>query len=241
MAVEPSVKDGVAPSAQQPPASDKDVNFANLRKQAEEARYVASQAQLENQRLQQELESLKRQVSRPVEEEDDETSEPYIDKKALKRELNRFKANLDQEVESRVARRLEEAQSRDFVYRLKAEYKDFDDILTPENASKLEQVDPDFAKEILAERDEYRKRKLAYHAIKAAGIHRKVEPPREMTAEEKIEANKRNPYYRPSASGQGTPSAPAVHSLGGQRYSEADRKAAWERLKGMSKSAVSGP
>ena len=234
MTVDASVQGSVATPAQQSQASDKDVNLANLRKQTEEARLFAQQARMENERLQRELESIKKQPTKAIEEDEDDGSEPYIDKKTLKRELNRFKANMDQEVESRVNKRLEEANARDFLYRLKAEYKDFDEVLTAETASKLEQSDPEFAREILSERDEYRKRKLAYHAIKAAGLHKRAEPPREMSAQEKIAANQRNPYYTPNVSGHGTNSG----AVSGSRYSEDQKKSAFEKMRELQRGSA---
>jgi hypothetical protein len=206
--------------------TDKELNFAQLRKQKDQLAY-----QLEAERAQrnQEIEALKAQMQelkshRSRVEDEEDSSEPYVDNKRLDRKLQSLEQKFDRKVEERARAIVNEENQKNFMVRLRSEYKDFDDVLTEDNAAKLEQTNPKLAQLILNVPDEYQRRLMAYEAIKLAGFNKKAEP----VMQAKVDQNARNPYYHPQSSGSGTP------TMGD--FSKAGQKAAYEKMKALQSS-----
>lgn len=224
----------VATDNQTETKSEKELNFERLRK--ENARIV-QQAEQEREarlRVEAELNALRQQSPRPRQDEDDEddssSDEPYLDRRSFKKSLNRFEQKMEEKIERKAeekARRiLDEERKRDFVHRLKSEYRDFDEVLNEDSAEKFSQQCPDLAKEILAIPDEYQRRKMAYQTIKSIGLHKKEEP--KQVGQDKVNQNLRNPYYSPTSFGN-----PGTAPMGD--FSEAGQKAAFEKMQGLLK------
>ena len=74
---------------------------------------------------------------------------------------------------------------------------DFQEVMS--HAEKFAQLDPELAETILEMPAGFERQKLVYKNIKALGIHK--EKPRESSVQEKIDANRRSPYYQPSGVG----------------------------------------
>lgn len=90
---------------------------------------------------------------------------------------------------------------------------DFYDVL--QHAEKLALHDPDLADSILAMPESFERQKLVYKNIKALGLHKpKEEAP---SIQQKIDANRKSPYYQPSGVGTAPYAQVGDFSQGGQK------------------------
>lgn len=206
--------------------SEGEGHFAKLRQAKEKAELVAEQERQERLRLQQEVDALRAKHLNPASDDhdDDYDSDGYVDNKHLKRTIKRLENDFDKKVEEKLVKRLEEENRKNFMFKLKSEYQDFDSVLNEETAAKLEQSNPRLAAMILNIPDEYQRRAMAYEAIKTAGLHKKAEPAKQESMQEQIARNQRSPFYIPPSSGHGSA------AIGGD-FSKEGRKAAYEALK----------
>lgn len=205
-------------SAEQQKQADKEINFARLRQEKE---YLAQELQKSNAERDRLLQQSRNNQS---ENDEDDSDEPYVDHKKLNKRLARLEKDFEVKAEEKARKMIEEDRQRNFMSRLKSEYSDFDQILTEETATKLEQVNPKLAQMILQIPDEYQRRAMAYEAIKTAGLHKK---PETSSIQDKVNQNQRNPLNIPSSSG----SAPS----GMGDYSEAGKKAAYAKMQELMK------
>lgn len=211
--------DQTAPQAQDKP-NDKELNFRML-----EAKY---QRQLEQERAareaeRQELERLKQQLASPPEEEDDD--DPYVDKKKLKKTLSNF----GQTTQTEIQKAMEHAK-RQAKEELKQEIwleqnPDFHDVLSKHAATLYENA-PHLANTILKMPDTFERKQLVYHNIKQLGLHkpRSAEP----SIQQKIDENRRSPFYQPSSVATGGVAPPGD-------FSEQGQKQAYENLQKLKK------
>lgn len=233
MSVE-SVKTEVAPVEQavqgEAKQNDKEFNFARLRQEKERAVAAAQDAIAEKERLQQEVEKVRAQAEKmrvPEIDEDEDDDEPYVNRKGLKRVLSKLDQSIESKIDERaqaIAKRiLEEERQKNFVFQLKSEYRDFNDVVTSNTLEKLQEVNPRMAAIIERMPDGYEKGQMIYETIKTMGLHKKPEA----SVKEKVEQNMRNPYYHPSTAGQGTV------AMGD--FTEAGKKAAYEKVEQLKK------
>lgn len=198
--------------------SQKEYNFAQLRKQVEQER-------AERIRLAEENEQLKRMSSKPVDEEDDD-SEPYVDRK----KLNKFGQKLAEQnkqttseiVKNEVQRAIQETERKMWF---KAN-PDFNKVMTPEILNKFEQQHEDLAQSILKIPDEFERQRIAYSNIKALRLDQPAV--KEVPIQDKVDANRRSPYYQPS--GQAT----APYAQVGD-FSDAGMKNSYDQMKALQK------
>lgn len=178
--------------------SNKELNF---RKQEE---YFKQQLERErNARIEAEKraeEALQRsQRNNSLEEnDDDDDDEPYITKQKYNKKLKAFKQETQQEV-----LKTKESISNETYQRIRDElwveqHPDFYDTLK-EHANKIYQADPDLANAILQMPDNFARQKLVYKNIKALGLDKPAK--QEPTIQDKINANRKSPYYQPSGVG----------------------------------------
>ncbi len=201
--------------AEQQKLTDKELNFRNL-----EAKY---QRQLEQERAARL--DLERQIqesrSKPALQsvDDDDDDEPYIDKKKLAKKLNQFgeqtKKQTQQEIHSAVQMALQEERKNTWL----KSNPDFYDVL--QNAEKFAMRDPELAETILSMPEGFDRQKLVYKNIKALGLHKPEE--KKQSIQEKVDANKRSPYYQPSGVG-----AAPYASVGD--FSPTGQKQAYEQM-----------
>lgn len=231
-----SVRTEVAPVEQNVQAevarqNDKELNFARLRQEKERALAAAEHAMAEKERLQAEIDRIKAQSSKmrapEFEEEDEVDDEPYINRKGLKRVLSKLDQSIESRIDERIAaatkKALEEERQRNFVFQLKSEYRDFNDVVTAETLEKLQATNPRMAAIIERMPDGYEKGQMVYETIKTMKLHQKPET----NVKERVEKNQQNPYYIPSTA------AGVVSSTGD--FSEAGRKASYEKIQQLSK------
>lgn len=216
--------------------SNKEHNFAQLRKSKEQAEYERDSERQARQRLETEIASLKNSKPAIPEGEDDDfdDSEPYIDKKALKKHLSKMEKRNDEKINQRaeeISRKaIEDERRRNQDFRLKAEYPDFNEILTEDNAQKLLEKKPELAQKILRIPDEQLRKEMAYQAIKDLNIHKKEEV--KTNVQDRIAQNQRSPYYMPS--NVGTPPSAASD------FTEQGKKAAYAKMQDLLKNRRAG-
>lgn len=189
------------------PPESKELNF---RKQEE---YFTRKLEEERQKRLELEQRLKKQA--PVEEEEDSDDEPYVDRKRLKRELDKSKQESQTEIQRAVGQAL--AKERQQTW-LKAN-PDFYEVM--QHANKLAEKDPDWAEDFLELPDSFERQKLAYRSIKALGFHKKEEPKKSI--QDEVNGNKKSLYYNPGGVG----SAPYA-SQG--NFSDSGKKDAYAKM-----------
>lgn len=196
--------------------NDKEYNFRAL-----EAKYQRQleQERTEREKIVRELEETKKLIQNKQSEEDDEDSEPYIDKKRLAKTLNhfekKFEEKIDQKAEEKARRLFDEEKKNSWL----ETNRDFYDVM--QHAEKLAQKNPDLAEMILRMPEGFERQKLVYANIKALGLDKSEA--KQTPIQEKIDANKRTPYYQPT----GIAAAPYAAA---SDFSEAGQKAAYLKM-----------
>lgn len=179
------------PPIQEQKSNDKEFNFRQL-----EARY---KRELELERSKREEAEKAREAAerKRQEPEDDDNSDPYVDHKRLDKKLSSFEKKMEERIDKKAeekARVLIEQQKRDSWLR---NNPDFYDIL--QHADKFAQQEPELAETILEMPESFERQKLVYKNIKSLGIHKPKQP--EQSIQQKIDANRRSPYYQTSEMG----------------------------------------
>lgn len=197
-----------APQEQQP--SNKELNF---RKQEAMYQRQLDQERAAREQLQRELEEARAARQRQPEPEDDASDEPYVDHKKLARQFSSFERKMDEKIDKRA-----EEKARTMVAQEKRESwlrnnPDFYDVL--QNADKFASHDPELAETILQMPEGFERQKLVYKNIKALGLHKAPEP--KSTIQDKVDANKRSPYYQPTGVGSAPYAAAGDFSPSGQK------------------------
>ncbi len=190
--------------------SDKELNFRKL-----EARYEQQLAQEREARINAERQAQEAMARRAKEvDEEDDDSEPYVDKKKLAKTLNRFGEQTKQQTQNEVRQAVQEALTNERRSNWLKSNPDFYDVM--QHAEKFAQKDPDLAETILEMPEGFERQKLVYKNIKALGLHKPPEPVKS-GIQDKIESNKRSPYYQPSGVGAAPYAAAGDFSPTGQK------------------------
>ena len=195
---------------QQQKVDTKELNFRQLEAKYEKQLQIERAARVEAERIAQE-----RRIPEP--EEDD--SEPYVDHKKIDKKLARFGEQSKQQTQSEIHKAVQVAISEERKQNWLKQNSDFYDVL--QHAEKFAQHDPDLAETILEMPEGFERQKLVYKNIKALGLHK--EAPKQASIQEKVDANRRSPYYQPSGVGTAPYSSQSDFSANGQ-------KAAYEKM-----------
>ncbi len=205
----------VQQNASQPSVSDKELNFRAL-----QAKY---EKQLSEERAaRQEAERLVQERSRIP--EDDDSDEPYVDHKKLNKKLEKFGQQTMQQTQHEIKTAVHQALYEERKQNWLKSNPDFYDVM--QNAQKFADKDPELAETILEMPDTFERQKLVYKNIKSMGLHKAAEP--ERSIQQKIDANRKSPYYQPS--GQGT----APYASQGD-FSPTGQKNAYDKLQELKK------
>lgn len=189
--------------------SDKELNFRMLEAKYEKALAQERSARLEAEKAAHEAMTKKQQVA----DDDDNDDEPYIDQKKLKKKLDRFGEQTKVQTQSDINKAVHVALQEERKNNWLKSNNDFYDVL--QHAEKLAQRDPDLAESILEMPEGFERQKLVYKNIKALGLH-KAEV-KQQTIQEKVDSNRRSPYYQPSGVGTAPYNAQSDFSAGGQK------------------------
>lgn len=199
-------------------------NQAQEQKQDNREFNFRQQEQLFNRKLEEERQArmvLEKKIhdyesKRPASNDDeDDTDEPYVDKKALDKKLKKWEASLDEKIDRKAEEKARSlvAQERQSAY-LKSK-QDFNNVMTPEMMQKLVTKDPELAETILEMPEGFARQKLVYQTIKAMKLDQaEVKQP---TIQEKVDANRRSPYYQPSGVGSAPYAGAGDFSPSGQK------------------------
>lgn len=208
-------------TAQEPKVSDKELNFRQL-----EAKYEKQLAQERTARLEmeKEIQRLAQEKVQKVDEDEEEDDEPYVDHKRLKKKLNKF----GQTTQSAIQQASEKTKL-EIKEELKKEMwlennPDFYDIL--QHAEKLAQRAPRLAETILRMPDGFERQKLVYENIKEFGLHKP--PEKQSTIQDKVDANRKSPYYQPSGA-----NSPPYASVGD--FSPVGQQQAFQKMQELKK------
>ncbi len=198
--------------------NDKEYNFRKLENQLNQERA----ARLE---LEKKLEERNRQpVQQEIEEDDDE---PYVNKKRMENKFNSFEKKMEQRIDQRAEEKARGMMERDKQESWLRNNPDFYEVM--QHAEKFAEADPELAETILRMPEGFDRQKLVYKNIKALGINKPIA--KQSTIQEKIDSNKRSPFYQPSGVGTSPYSSQADFSQGGQKQAYDKMKELQARLR----------
>lgn len=202
---------------QEQPRNDKEYNFRALEQKLRQEQ----QARLEAERKAQEaLELAKMASQKQTQEEDEDDSEPYVDKRKLQKTLHKYNQSTQSEIQKAMELAKEKAKQELKQELWLEQNNDFYDVM--KHAEKFAEKAPQLAESILRMPEGFERQKLVYQNIKALGIDRPE--PKQPSIQEKVDANRKSPYYQPT--GVGT----APYAMAGD-FSLAGQKNAYEKLK----------
>lgn len=197
----------VATTAQPQAESTKELNFRR-----QEQMYQRMLKERDDRIAQMQADNQKKQMP-DLENDEDDSDEPYIDKKVLKKQLTKFGQSTQTDIQ-RAMEAAKQAAKEELKQEMWLENNpDFYDVL--QNADKFAQRAPKLAETILRMPDNFERQKLVYQNIKELGIDKPEQKP--STIQEKIDANKRSPYYQGGGVGAAPYASQSDFSLHGQK------------------------
>ena len=202
---------------QEQKASDKEINFARVRKQLEEERA----ARMAVEERAKELERLFHEKQKH-DVDDEGSDEPYVDHRRLEKRIAKFEQKSKQETQQEIKNAVDRALSEERKNQWLKANSDFYEIMG--HAQTFADRDPELAETILQMPDNFERQKLVYKNIKALNLHKKEDP--KSNVQDKIDQNRRSPYYQPSGIG----TAPYAGFSIGKEVSEVEGQAAYKKL-----------
>ena len=190
--------------------NDKELNFRALEQKYQRQLDQERQARMDAERQAQEMQA---RMSAPQEDDDEDESEPYVNKKKLKKEQDRFGQKIKQETQNEIQKAVHSAIQKERTENWLKQNSDFDSVM--ENAQKFYDHDPELAEDILKMPNTFERQKIVYKTIKQLGLHK--EKVKEPSVQDKIDANRRGPFYQPSNVGTSPYSAQSDFSKHGQK------------------------
>jgi hypothetical protein len=188
--------------------SDKELNFRKQQQMYERQLEAERQARLQAEQRAAELERM-----RGSSDDEDDDSEPYVDKKKLAKTTSKVKQEIRQETQQDVQNAIQKALEEDRRQRWLEQNPDFEETMS--HAEKLAQLDPELARSILSMPDSFERQKMVYRNIKLLGVNKPKIP--EQSIQQKIDANRRTPFYQPSGVGTAPYASAGDFSQTGQR------------------------
>ena len=171
--------------------AEKEYNFGQIRKQLEQER----QARLQAEERATNAEKMAQTKSKSS-DDDGSYDEPYVDQKYFKKQMNKFSQDMEQKIDQKAemkARVLIDEERRNNYLK---QNNDFQEVMKSDNVQKFAEKYPGIAEGILNMPDSFERQKLVYENIKALGVNKpEVKQP---SVQERIDQNKRSPYYQPS-------------------------------------------
>lgn len=188
------------------------------RQQAEERAAAAERASQERSRLS------------PLNEDEDD-DEPYIDKRKLQKTLAKFGEQTKQQTQAEIQAAVQQALDEERRNNYLKENSDFNNVMNGETIEKFALKHPRLAENILRMPDGFERQKLVYENIKALGIDKPEQ--KALGIQDKIDANRRAPYYQPSGVGTApyATSSQGDFSAAGQKNAHAKMQELKSRLR----------
>jgi hypothetical protein len=189
--------------------NEKELNFRK-QEQMFQRQLAAERARADE--LERRFEESRRQVTQ-VPDDDDDTSEPYVDHKRLQKKLNAQGQQIKQETHTTMQQAIQQALAEDRKERWIKDNPDF--YTTLQLADKFHEKHKNLAETILQMPEGFERQKLVYQNIKELGLDKPVV--QQPSIQEKIDANRKGPYYQPSGMGTSPYSSQGDFSAGGQK------------------------
>lgn len=183
--------------------NDKELNFRAL-----EARYERKLAEERQARLE-----LEKRIQSAPQDDDDSSDEPYVDHKKLDKKLAKFGEKTMQQTQTEIKHAVNSALYEERKQSWLEHNNDFYDVM--EHAEKFAQQDPHLAKTILEMPEGFERQKLVYYNIKSRGLDKPQS--KAPSIQEKIDANRKSPYYQPSGQASAPYAAQGDFSPNGQK------------------------
>jgi hypothetical protein len=196
--------------------SNKELNFRTL-----EAKY---QRELAAERAEREKLAKALEERSKMQEEPEEENEDYVQKKKLDQKLAKFNQSTQSEIQKAMEFAKKAAKEEIKKEMWLEKNNDFYDII--KHADKLYAKDRELAESILEMPVGFEREKLVYQNIKALGLHKPEE--KQPSIQEKIDSNKKSPYYQPS----GVAAAPYAAA---SDFSESGQKQAYQKMQELKK------
>jgi|ERR1700731_2051323 len=197
--------------------SDKELNFRKLEEKYER---VLSEERAARVEMEKEIQRLAQAALHDKDKEDEDDSEPYVDHKKLKKTLSKFNEQSKKETQNDIQKAVHSALNEERKNTWQQNNPDFYEVL--QHADKFAQNYPALAESILTMPEGFERQKLVYKNIKALGIDKpEVKQP---SIQDKIDANRRSPYYQPSGI------SPAPYAGAGD-FSPSGQKNAYDKMK----------
>jgi len=171
---------------------DKELNFRALEAKHKRELEQERQARIEAEKRVQEIQSKQQQ-------QDDEEDEPYVAPKKLDKKLAQFSQNTQLDIQKSMEIVKQQAKEEMKQEMWLEKNNDFYNVM--QHAQKLYEEDKEMAETILTMPDNFDRQKLVYKTIKKLGLHEEKKTP---SIQDKIDSNRKSPYYQPS----GVASAP---------------------------------
>lgn len=194
--------------------NDKEHNFRQLEAKYQRELEKERAARIEAERKAQEAATAKQQY-----DDEDDDSEPYVDKRRLQKTLNKFSEHTQKMTQGEIQKAVQTALSEERRQNWIKGNPDFYEVL--QHADKFAEKNPELAETILEMPDTFERQKLVYKNIKALNAH--LPEPKQPSIQDKIDQNRRSPYYQPSGMG----SAP-YQAVGD--FSNTGQKQAYEKM-----------
>lgn len=204
--------------------NSKEINFRQQEKALRD-KYERELA-VERQAREQAEKTLQESRNRQVNDEDDD-SEPYVDHKRLKKEQAKFGQQIKETTSNQINEAVHHALKEERKQNWLKTNPDFYDVL--QHAEKFAQTDPELAETILEMPEGFERQKLVYKNIKALGLHRPQL--KEPSIQEKIDSNRRSPFYQPSNVGTAPYAPTGDFSAAGQKDAYAKMQALKAQLR----------
>lgn len=216
MTIEPT-----APTAEQKTA-DKELNFRKM-----EAYYESKLAQERAEK--EEALRLAKEASlnaKKQEEDEEDDSDPYVDRKKLQKKLDKIGQSTQSEIQK--AMELAKRAAKDELKQEMWLDQNPDFYETLKLSDKLYEANPHLSHSILRMPESFERQQLVYENIKALGIGKPAE--KGSSIQDKLDQNRRGNFYQPSSQAM-----PAYNSSQSD-FSASGQKQAYEKMKELQKS-----
>lgn len=188
---------------------DKELNFRKMEAKYQREIELERQARLE----------AERQLQEKSYSKDDDDDDEYVNQKRLDKKLAKFGEQTQKITQSEIQRAVSTALNEERKQNWIKQNPDFVEVMG--HAERLAQKDPELAESILEMPDGFERQKLVYKNIKALGLHKPEQ--KTPSIQEKIDSNRKSPYYQPSNVGT-APYAPTGD------FSNQGQKQAYEKM-----------
>ncbi len=189
-------------------------NFAQMRKKLEDEQRARQAAEERIAQMEQEKQQ-KFKASLPYKDDEDDDSEPYVDHKKLNKKFAQFEQSFEKKVdamaETKARTMIEQERQTSFL----KQNPDFQSVLSAETIQKFAEKHPEIAEQMLDMPDNFARQKLLYQNIKALGVNKPT--PTGPSIQEKIDANRKSPYYQPAGGNNPPYASQGDFSSGGQK------------------------